>query len=73
MTGKEVGCKRFFSMAVYVSNPRHTSLKVWHYKALAILKHNIQKIFIDKDWLGGTAIFKDGAEERVGHNGSLQR
>jgi hypothetical protein len=51
MKVNEVGCERFFRIAGYVSNPRRTSLKVCHYKALAMLKHNIQKIYVDKDWV----------------------
>jgi hypothetical protein len=51
MRVNKVGCERFFSIAGYVSNPRRTSLKVRHYKALAMLKHNIQKIYVDKDWV----------------------
>jgi hypothetical protein len=51
MRVNEVGCERFFSIAGYVSNPRRTSLKVRHYEALAMLKHNIQKIFVDEDWV----------------------
>jgi hypothetical protein len=47
----EVGCERFFSIAGYASNPRRTSLKVRHYEALAMLKHNIQKIYVDEDWV----------------------
>jgi hypothetical protein len=47
MRVNEVGCERFVSIAGYVSNPRHTSLKVRHYtrEALAMLKLNIQKIY----------------------------
>jgi hypothetical protein len=45
------GCERFFSIAGYVLNPRRTSLKVRHYKALAMLKLNIQQMYIDKDWV----------------------
>jgi hypothetical protein len=51
MRVNEVGCERFFSIAGYVSSPRRTSLKVRHYEALAMLKHNIQKIYVDEDWV----------------------
>ena len=51
MRVNEVGCERFFSIAGYVSNPRRTSLKVRHYEALAMLKQNIQKIYVDEDWV----------------------
>jgi hypothetical protein len=51
MRKNKVGCKRFFSIAGYVLNPRRTSLKVQHYEALALLKHNIQKIYVDGDWV----------------------
>jgi hAT family C-terminal dimerisation region len=51
MRMNEVGCERFFSIAGYVSNPRRTRLKVRHYEAMAMLKRNIQQIFIDKDWV----------------------
>jgi hypothetical protein len=32
MRVNEVGCERLSSIAGYVSNPRHTSLKVCHYR-----------------------------------------
>jgi hypothetical protein len=51
MRVNEVGCERFFSIAGYVSNPRRTSLKVRHYEALAMLKLNIQKIYVDEEWV----------------------
>jgi hAT family C-terminal dimerisation region len=51
MRVNEVGCERFFSIAGYVSNPRRTSLKVRHYEALAMLKLNMQRIYIDEDWV----------------------
>jgi hypothetical protein len=51
MRVNEVACERFFSIAGYVLNPRCTSLKVQHYKVLAILKLNIQKINIDEEWV----------------------
>jgi hypothetical protein len=44
MRVNEVGCERSFSIAGYVLNPRHTSLKVGQYEALAMVKQNIQKI-----------------------------
>jgi hAT family C-terminal dimerisation region len=47
----EVGCERFFSIAGYVSNPRRTKLKVRHYEAMAMLKRNMQQIYIDEDWV----------------------
>ena len=47
----EVGCERFFSIAGYVSNPRRTSLKVHHYECIAMLKRNVQQIYIDEDWV----------------------
>jgi hypothetical protein len=47
----EVGCERFFSIAGYVSNPRRSSLKVRHYEALAMLKLNLQRVYIDEDWV----------------------
>jgi hypothetical protein len=47
----EVGCERFFSIAGYVSNPWQACLKVKHYKALAMLKLNMQRFFIDEDWV----------------------
>jgi hypothetical protein len=47
----KVGCERFFSVAGYVSNPQRTSLKVKHYKALAMLKLNMRNIYIDEDWV----------------------
>jgi hypothetical protein len=49
--------KDFSASLDNVSNPRRTSLirrtslKVCHYEALAMLKHNIQKIYVDKDWV----------------------
>jgi hAT family C-terminal dimerisation region len=51
MRMNEVGCERFFSVAGYVSNPRRTRLKVRHYEALAMLKQNMQRIYIDEDWV----------------------
>jgi hypothetical protein len=51
MRMNEVGCERFFSIAGYVSNPRRTRLKVRHYEALAMLKRNMQKVYIDEDWV----------------------
>jgi hAT family C-terminal dimerisation region len=47
----EVGCERFFSIAGYVSNPRRTSLKVRHYECLAMLKRNLQQVYIDENWV----------------------
>jgi hypothetical protein len=47
----KVGCERFFSIAGYVSNPKRTRLKVQHYEAIAILKRNMQQLFIDEDWV----------------------
>jgi hAT family C-terminal dimerisation region len=47
----EVGCERFFSVAGYVSNPRRTSLKVRNYEAIAMLKRNMQHIYIDEKWV----------------------
>ena len=47
----EVGCERFFSIAGYVSNPRRTRLKIRHYEAMAMLKRNMQQIYIDEDWV----------------------
>jgi hypothetical protein len=51
MRMNEVGCERFFSIAGYVSNARRTRLKVRHYEAMAMLKRNMQQIFIDEDWV----------------------
>ena len=51
MRMNEVGCERFFSIAGYVSNPRRTCLKVRHYEALAMLKMNMRRIYIDEDWV----------------------
>jgi hypothetical protein len=51
MRMNEVGCERFFSIAGYVSNPRRTRLKVRHYEAMAMLKRNMQQVFIDEDWV----------------------
>jgi hypothetical protein len=52
MRMNKVGCERFFSIAGYVSNPRRTRLKVQHYyKAIAMLKCNMQQIFLDEDWV----------------------
>jgi hypothetical protein len=51
MRMNEVGCERFFSIAGYVSNPRRTRLKVKHYKAMAMLKRNMQQIYINEDWV----------------------
>jgi hypothetical protein len=47
----EVGCERYFSIAGYVLNPRRTKLKVQHYETMAMLKWNMQQIFIDEDWV----------------------
>jgi hypothetical protein len=47
----EVGCERFFSIAGYVSNPRRTRLKVRHYESIAMLKRNMQQVYIDEDWV----------------------
>jgi hypothetical protein len=47
----EVGCERFFSIAGYVSNPRRTRLKVHHYESIAMLKRNMQQIYVDEDWV----------------------
>jgi hAT family C-terminal dimerisation region len=47
----EVGCERFFSIAGYVSNPRRTNLKVTHYESLAMLKRNLQQIYVDEEWV----------------------
>ena len=47
----EVGCERFFSIAGYVSNPRRTCLNVRHYESLAMLKRNMQHVFINEDWV----------------------
>jgi hypothetical protein len=49
----EVGCERFFSIASYVSNPRRTKRKVQHYKAMAMLKRNMQQIYIEEDLVVG--------------------
>ena len=46
-----MGCERFFSVAGYVSNPRRTSLKVRNYEAIAMLKRNMQHIYIDEKWV----------------------
>jgi hypothetical protein len=51
MRMNEVGCERFFSIAGYVSNARRTRLKVRHYEAMAMLKRNMQQIYIDEDWV----------------------
>jgi hypothetical protein len=51
MSVNKVGCERFFSIAGYVLNPRRTSLKVRHFEALAMLKLNIQRMYIDEDWV----------------------
>jgi hypothetical protein len=47
----EVGCERFFSIAGYVSNPRRSRLNVRHYESIAMLKRNMQKIYINEDWV----------------------
>ena len=47
----EVGCERFFSQAGYVSNPRRTRLNVKNYGAMAMLKRNMQHVYIDEDWV----------------------
>jgi hypothetical protein len=51
MRVNKAGCERFFSIAGYISNPRCTSLKVQHYEALAMLKLNIQQMYINEDWV----------------------
>ena len=45
----EVGCERFFSIAGYVSNPRRTKLNVHNYERIAMLKRNMQQIYIDEE------------------------
>ena len=47
----EVGCERFFSTAGYVSCPRRTSLNVRNYECLAMLRSNMQKNYIDEQWV----------------------
>jgi hypothetical protein len=47
----EVGCKRFLSMAGYVSCPRRTRLNVRNYKCLSTLRSNMRKVFIDEQWV----------------------
>jgi hypothetical protein len=47
----EVGCERFFSTAGYVSSPRRTCLKVRNYESMASLMRNMQKVFIDEEWI----------------------
>jgi hypothetical protein len=47
----EVGCERFFSTAGYVSSPRRTCLKVHNYESMASLMRNMQKVFIDEEWI----------------------
>jgi hypothetical protein len=47
----EVGCERFFSIAGYVSNPRRARLKVKHYETIAMLKRNMQQVYIDEDFV----------------------
>jgi hypothetical protein len=51
MRTNEVGCEQFFSIAGYVSNPRRASLKVKHYECMAMLKHNLQQVYVDEDWV----------------------
>lgn len=47
----EVGCERFFSLAGYVSNPRRTRLHGHHYESIAMLKRNMNQVYIDEDWV----------------------
>lgn len=47
----EVGCEKFFSIAGYVSNPRRTRLNVDNYERIAMLKRNMQQIYIDEEWV----------------------
>ena len=47
----EVGCERFFSSAGYVSDPRRTSLKVRNYEAIAMLKRNMQNVYVNEEWV----------------------
>jgi hypothetical protein len=47
----EVGCERFFSIAGYVSNPRRARLNVHHYEKIAMLKRNLQQIYVDEEWI----------------------
>ena len=48
----EVGCKRFFGLAGYISHPRRTRLGMRAYACLAMLASNIQKnTFIQSGWL----------------------
>jgi hAT family C-terminal dimerisation region len=47
----EVGCERFFSIAGYVSNPRRARLKVKHYETIAMLKRNMQQVYIDEGFV----------------------
>jgi hypothetical protein len=47
----EVGCERFFSIAGYVSNPRRTKLNVKNYEMIAMLKRNMQQVYIDEDFV----------------------
>jgi hAT family C-terminal dimerisation region len=47
----EVGCERFFSIAGYVSNPRRTKLNVKHYEMLAMLKRNMQQVYINEEFV----------------------
>jgi hAT family C-terminal dimerisation region len=55
----EVGCERFFSIAGYVSNPRRSSLKVHHYESIAMLKRNMQQVYIDEDWVVKQFVMKE--------------
>jgi hypothetical protein len=47
----EVGCERFFSNAGFVSCPRRTRLNVRNYECLSTLRSNMQKVYIDEDWV----------------------
>jgi hypothetical protein len=59
----EVGCERFFSIAGYVSNPRRTSLKVHHYESIAMLKRNMQQVYINEQWVVNRYMEKERSKD----------
>ena len=47
----EVGCERFFSTAGYVSSRKRTRLHVRNYECLPMLYRNMNKVYIDEEWV----------------------
>jgi hypothetical protein len=47
----EVGCERFFSTAGYVSSEKRTQLHVRNYESLAMLLRNMNKVYINGEWV----------------------